>query len=86
VEERALEFTAEPKSTDTLTAREAFDAMRLFLEAIWQREGRPSDEIAFLIGGSRWVDGSPIDVTMWEDWLRAVRICSSAEKSAGEAT
>jgi hypothetical protein len=75
------EFSAEPKSTDILTTREAFDAMRVFLERVWQRQGRPWDEIAFLIGGSRWVDGSPVDVTIWEDWLRAVRICRPAEKS-----
>jgi hypothetical protein len=68
------ELIAESKPTDILTAREAFDAMRLFLETVWQREGRRADEIAFLIGASRWVDGAPSDVTMWEDWLRAVRI------------
>jgi hypothetical protein len=36
---------------DTLTVREAFDALRMFLELCWRREGRPVDEIAFILGG-----------------------------------
>jgi hypothetical protein len=72
--------TAEPKPTDIITVLQAFDAMRLFLETVRERQGRPSEDIAFVLGGSRWADGSPIDPTIWQDWLMAVRLCSPAER------
>ena len=75
------EQTAEPRPTDLITVLEAFDAMRVFLETVWQRRGKGPEDIAFVLGGSRWVDGSPADPTIWEDWLMAVRICRPA---AGE--
>jgi hypothetical protein len=37
-------------------------------------------DIAFLLGGSTWADGTPADPTIWQDWLMAVRICSQAER------
>jgi hypothetical protein len=52
--------------------------MRIFLEAVWQRHGENAEDIAFLLGGSKWADGSPIDPTIWEDWLMAVRISGPA--------
>ena len=70
-----IEKSAEPKATDKITVLEGFDAMRIFLETIWQRQGRSPEDIAFVLGGSRWADGSPADPTIWEDWLMAVRIC-----------
>ena len=67
-----------PKATEKITVLEGFDAMRIFLEAVWQRQGWAAAEIAFVLGGSRWGDGSPSDPTIWEDWLAAVRIPRSA--------
>jgi hypothetical protein len=75
-----VETTAEPKPTDTITVLEGFDAMRLFLETVWERQGKPPEDIAFILGGSRWADGSPADPMIWQDWLMAVRICSPAER------
>jgi hypothetical protein len=51
--------------------------MRVFLEVAWERQGRDGEEIALLLGSSRWADGTPVDPTIWEDWLRAVRIAMS---------
>jgi hypothetical protein len=60
--------TDEPKATDTMTVLEGFDAMRVFLEAVWQRQGKDAADIAFVLGGSRWrTDGSVTDPTIWED-------------------
>jgi hypothetical protein len=66
---------AAPEPTDALTVREGFDAMRLFLETVWFRHGGTPEDIAFIIGGARWVDGSPADVSIWQDWLFAVGLC-----------
>jgi hypothetical protein len=70
------------EGTDTITVLEGFDAMRVFLDVIWQRQDRTSHEIAFVLGGSRWVDGSPADPTIWEDWLVAIRM--SRRRAQGE--
>jgi hypothetical protein len=67
-----------PKATDEITVLQAFHAMCIFLEAVWQRHGGKAEDIAFLLGGTNWADGSPIDPTIWEDWLIAVRISASA--------
>jgi hypothetical protein len=41
-----IEKIAEPKATDKITVLEGFDAMRVFLETIWQRQGKaPEDRI-----------------------------------------
>lgn len=57
-----------------LTELEAFNAMRTFLEAYWQRGLRESDEIAGLLGGLRLLpDGITADPAQWHDWLAAVR-------------
>lgn len=62
------------QAIDAITPAEAYDAMRIFLETVWQRHGRPADEIAFIMGGLKWADGSPVDLAMWEDWLAALRM------------
>jgi hypothetical protein len=66
------------KAADTITVLEGFDAMRLFLEAVWLRQGKDAAEVAFVLGGSRWPDGTPADPTIWDEWLLAVRACLSA--------
>ena len=59
------------KATDTITVVDGCDAMRIFLEIVSRRHGK-TDEL--LIGGLKWADGSPVDPTLWEDWLVAVQI------------
>jgi hypothetical protein len=65
------------KATDTITVVEGYDAMRIFLETIWRRQGKTAGEIELLIGGLKWADGAPVDPTMWEDWPAAVQIACS---------
>jgi len=69
-----------PTATDKITVVEGYEAMRVFLEAAWERQGKDAEEIAFLLGGSRWADGSPVDPTIWADWLIAVRTATRAER------
>jgi hypothetical protein len=65
------------KPTDAITVLEGFDAVRIFLETLWRRQGKDAAEIAFVLGATRWEDGTPSDPTIWEDWLAAVHICRS---------
>jgi hypothetical protein len=61
------------QSNDTITLAEAYNAMRIFLETVWRRLDKPQGEIAFLLAGLKWADGSPVDPAMWQDWLAAAR-------------
>ena len=61
------------QSDDTITLAEAYDTMRIFLENVWRRLDKPQEEIAFLLAGLRWVDGTPVDPAMWQDWPAAVQ-------------
>jgi hypothetical protein len=76
---RMIEESSEPKATDRITVLEGFGAMRIFLEAIWRRQGKSSEEIAFVLAGSQWMDGSPADPTIWDEWIAAVRVSSSGQ-------
>ena len=67
------EIAAEPKASDTITVIEGFDAMRVFLATVWRRHGGAPEDIAFVLGGAKWADGSPTDPEIWHDWLIAVR-------------
>ena len=64
-------------ATDTITLIEGYDAMRIFLERVSLRLGKTDEEIDFIVGGLKWADGSPVDPTMWQDWLAAVQITCS---------
>jgi hypothetical protein len=66
-------------ASDTITVMEGFDAMRVFLMTVWQRHGKTPEDIAFVLGGSRWADGTPADPELWEDWLIAVRASKTSE-------
>jgi hypothetical protein len=57
----------------------AFNAMRLFLKAYWERGGRASDELAVLLGGLERLqsNGMPLDPALWSDWIEAVGKASS---------
>jgi hypothetical protein len=59
----------------TLNERQAFDAMRYFLERYWERGGRSSDDLAVLLGELStdvFTDDAPSDPAQWHDWLVAV--------------
>jgi hypothetical protein len=58
---------------DTITVAEAYDAMRIFLETVWRRLDKSEEEIAFLLAALKWADGSPVDPTMWQEWLAAAQ-------------
>jgi hypothetical protein len=62
-------------ASDNITVLEGFDAMRLFLAMVWRRLGREPQDIAFVLGGARLADGTPVDTAMWEDWLAATVAC-----------
>jgi hypothetical protein len=64
-------------ATDTITLIEGYDAMRIFLETVSLRLGTTDEEIDLIVGGLKWADGSPVDPTMWQDWLAAVQITCS---------
>jgi hypothetical protein len=69
------EAAGEPKPSDFITVIEGFDAMHFFLATVWQRRGSASEDLASIVGGSTWADGSPTDQALWQDWLMAVRTC-----------
>jgi hypothetical protein len=62
------------KATDTITIVEGYDAMRIFLEIVCRRQGKTDEQIELLLGALKWADGTPVDPTMWEDWIAAVQI------------
>jgi hypothetical protein len=64
------------ETSDTITLIEGYEAMRVFLEAVWRRHEKPLEEIAFVLAGLKWADGSPVDPAMWQDWLAAAQIAS----------
>ena len=60
------------RAIDELTA---FDAMRRFLEAYWERGGKQSDDIAVLLGSlnrDAWENKMPLDRAQWDEWRDAV--------------
>jgi hypothetical protein len=69
------------KAPDTITVIEGYDAIRVFLEAVWRRHGRPVEQIAFLLGSLKWADGAPVDPMAWQDWQAAVQMAVSAGSS-----
>jgi hypothetical protein len=64
-----------------LDERQAYDAMRFFLTAYWERGGRKDDDVAQLLRWTDreavWADSQPFDPAMWNDWLEAVRRATS---------
>jgi hypothetical protein len=73
-----------PRTLDELAA---FDAMRTFLEAYWERGGKSSEDIANLLSNlnrSVWANGMPGDPAMWQDWRDAVEaVTARNSKDAG---
>lgn len=67
----------------SLTVSQAFDAMRHFLEAFWERGSRSSEGVGFLLSAtdaSMTSDGGPIDRAQWSDWLEAVSKVEAAAR------
>lgn len=64
------------RAAEPLTAQQAFEAMAVFLEAFWERDGRPDDSLVKILS---WVqpvgdDRMPADPAMWADWLHAIDV------------
>jgi len=63
----------EVPNVETLTARQAFDAMVLFLENYYQQT--KSDDVGALLGDLSfdiWSNGSTADPGAWSDWMECV--------------
>jgi hypothetical protein len=61
------------QANDTITVIEAYHAMRIFVETVWRRMDKPQEEVAFLLAGLKWADGSSVDPAMWQSWLAAAQ-------------
>ncbi len=59
---------------DTITVREAYKAMYIYLEELYNMT--ESEDLGEFLGSmSLLEDGMPADEAMWEDWLDAVKKC-----------
>lgn len=68
-----------------LSAAEAFQAMRYFLEAYSKRGPRSHHDITHLLGDidtSFTLDGAPADPAQWGDWLQAIENVKAANRRA----
>jgi hypothetical protein len=74
-------MAATMQANDTITLIEAYDAMRIFMESVWRRMDKPQEEVAFLLAGLKWADGSPVDPAMWQNWLAAAQSVREAGAS-----
>lgn len=64
---------------ETLTDKQAFEAMANFLERIYERTG--SDDLGALLGDLQMLeDGTTADPAAWQDWLNSVREVTSATR------
>ena len=56
---------------DTITIKQAYKAMYLYLEGLYEMTG--SDDLAGFLGSmSILEDGKPADGAVWSDWIEAV--------------
>jgi len=53
-----------------ISERDAFNAMRLFLEQFYSRAGNDMETLLADIGIE--ADGQPLDPAAWNDWLHCV--------------
>ncbi len=57
---------------DTLTKKQAYASMYVYLKAIYERTG--SDDLGSLLGGMSLLgDGGTVDPAAWADWEHAVQ-------------
>jgi hypothetical protein len=66
----------------TLTNKEAFEAMRIFLGHYDERGGGKDSlqNVLSDISNFLWADGGPNDPAQWDDWLDAVSEVVAARK------
>lgn len=57
-----------------MTERQAFVAMRLFLEHFYSQAGNDMETLLSDISIER--DGGTLDPAAWDDWLRCVRLAT----------
>jgi hypothetical protein len=68
-----------------LTELEAYDAMLIFLDALWKRGEKSSIDLAVVLGfinRNRELGLAPGDIAQWDDWLAAVRQAVAARSRA----
>lgn len=57
-----------------LTILEAFEAMKCFLDAYYERGEKQQGEIGVLLGGLQFLeDGATADPAFWYDWEESVK-------------
>lgn len=68
-----------------LSERQAFEAMRIFMEEYWNLRGRGDELRLFLssLDGSFTANGLPIDIAIWADWQRICNDVVANESTAG---
>jgi hypothetical protein len=73
---RRIDVVAEFKDgNQVITAREGFEALRVFLRAFWERGGGVgfSNEVDWLLSAIEpTASGMPLDQAQWHDWIKAV--------------
>lgn len=65
--------TVTDRADRTLTERQAFDAMRAYLQAYWERSNTSS--VSHVLSATQpafLADTVTADPAAWEDWLKAV--------------
>jgi len=69
----------------SLSPKQAFEAMSIFLERYYDRTGRHG-EVEALLGDIQIHpgDGHPADPAMWNDWLAAIECVQAAAASRDE--
>jgi hypothetical protein len=73
--------------TDGEVQREAFEAMRLFVERFWIRNGREPVDVAELLDWTDtglWDDPAVTnDPAQWADWVQAVADVRAGARASG---
>jgi hypothetical protein len=68
-------FGAPTGAYESLSAPQAFEAMRRYLTAYWERGGRQESELMLVLSEmntTTWKDGGTADPAAWHDWEPAV--------------
>ena len=67
--------------SNKISTREAFDAMRLFLEEFYNRTD--SDDVGSLLGWIQFCDdNTTMDPAAWDDWLSCIMKVSKKQKES----
>jgi len=69
-----FDFMGDPRNACSFDKEVGFEAMKLFLEAYWERGGRTSDDLAVLLGSL------DIDPAQRSDWAAAIRRALPVER------